>query len=34
MKNLINQLRVLKKVRTISIKQSLGDEGASFHDIS
>ena len=34
MKNLINQLRVLKKVGTVAIKQSLEDEGASFQDIS
>ena len=34
MKNLINQLRVLKKGWNLAIKQSLEDEGASFQDIS
>ena len=34
MKNIINDLRQLKKLGAVAIKQSLEDEGAGFKDLA
>ena len=33
MNNLINQLKILKKLGVVAVKQSLEDEGASYDDL-
>ena len=33
MKRVINQLKYLKKLNVVAVKQSLEDEGASFDDL-